>query len=96
MRFASQVHFQAWIAVVEDIKARIDAINARRNDRIARFGSEDPVLERAAHIQWLGHVQRFRRGQRADNFVPWDIRSAVNDVEQGVGLPATQWNLRLA
>ena len=93
MRFSSRFQFQLWIALVEDIKDKIATINERRMDREARFGTEDPALERDSYLQWLKLVAAFRSGQRRDDYVPWDVRAAVNDVEQGVGVATTEWNL---
>ena len=73
----------------------MEAINDRRRDRETRDGSEDPELERESYLHWLAFVQAFRSGLGVDDYVPWDIRDGVNDVEQGVGLPQTVWNLKL-
>ena len=94
MNFPTRQHFQNWIARVEGIKADVQVIVDRREARIAMFGSEDPELEKQAYIRWLVGVQTFRRSMAEDDYVPWDVRDAVNDVENGVGLPQTVWNLR--
>ena len=89
IRFPNREVYQRWIGAVEGIKAHIGGISRRRMAR-ARFGGDDPEIEKDAYVRWLQVVYQFRVAA-GDDLVPWDIKEAVNSVEEGVGAPKTNW-----
>ena len=51
-----------------------------------------PEERKPHYIKWAGLVKRFRE-QWGDEFVPQDIKTSLNEVEEGVGLERTEWRL---
>jgi len=82
--FASSDEYGEWSLGVGDIKSRIRAIN---ND-----GRAGPPRVRH-YKRWLVIVNAFVALWGVDR-TPNDIRRAVNDVEDNIGVPLTVWDDR--
>lgn len=79
--FTDEDHYYRWAAAIESIKSHIAAINNDGNAGVARV----PHYE-----NWLNTVRAFVRDWGVD-FLPHDIKAAVNDVEDGIGMERTVW-----
>ena len=71
----------AFLVSTQMIKDEIRAVSRRIGDRQGRI--ED-------YRHWLGIVAA-HRARFGDDYVPHDIRTAVNSVESGCNLPVTTW-----
>ena len=80
--FDSESDMHQWSSDVHEIKAVIGDVNRAIN------GERDGALD--DYQEWLELVSRFRRRYGVEK-TPLDIRAAVNDVENGCGLPTTSW-----
>ena len=89
--FKTRDTYVCWSAIVEGLKEETKAIKARRNHRLRTTGKDDADLEKPAYIKWL-QVAGVLRRLFGDDYVPWDIKWAVNNVETGVGKPLTAWD----
>lgn len=78
-----------WHAQVMNIKAVIADITQSIQ---SRNGSTDDLEEtdRVNYNRWLNTVYLFVR-RYGRNGVPGDIKHAANSVEEGIGMPITEW-----
>ena len=81
LSFDSESSYAEWGQGVMEIKRRIAEINDDGNPGAARV---------PFYNQWLQSVEDFIRIW-GENHVPPDIKSAVNTVQEGVGVQQTVW-----
>jgi hypothetical protein len=82
--FATHEMGKEWTKEVQGIKRAIEDINGSIVEDTPKITSDD------WYMGWLMDVKNFRT-RWGDNYVPIDIRSSVNSVEEGVGVPGTAW-----
>ena len=58
---------------------------------IADNGDPEAPAHMARCREWLDHVTAFQNRFGGESLVPPDIKWTVNDVEQDIGAPVTQW-----
>ena len=83
--FVNREAYALWNRHVLAIKEKIDDINGRLN---AEGRDGEGTIE--DYRQWIVSVYYFAH-KFGMNYVPYDIQYACNTVEDGVGLPRTNW-----
>ena len=83
--FVNREAYALWNRHVLVIKEKIDKINQQLN---AEGRDGEGTIE--DYRQWIVSVYYFAH-EFGMNYVPYDIQCACNTVEDGVGLPRTNW-----
>ena len=80
------------VFVLADQAANISWSNGWRNikDVIANINEQAVERRNPLYLRWLEMADGFRI-QWGNELVPADIRKAVNDVQEGLNLPKTEW-----
>lgn len=81
--FSSVDELKQWESVVLQIKHEADSIHQKRQAGITNGDERD-------YSAWIATVLDFA-GRYGKEYVPPDIRSALNSVQTELGLPATEW-----
>lgn len=81
--FQSMSEGSEWLMEVSALKNVIRSITKKKDENGGRYRRED-------YVAWLDRVEVFR--QRWTNpFVPLDVQSAVNDVQENLHIEQTVW-----
>ena len=86
IQFRSLDEQHQYLAMMNEVKARIDVVANQRRDRLISEEQFKTVLRE----QWIPLVDHFI-SQWSETLVPIDIRQAVDDVRKNVDLPKIAW-----